>query len=127
VRVGAAQEGLLTPCRAGVGRACRRRPAGDAGPKGDPADAPDPKLTVLGTYRSKLLDVGAAEIVSYHLASKRLFVVNAKLGTLDTVDLAVPATPTKVTNPNFAFNAEESPRPEVRSRSSKPACTETAP
>jgi Collagen triple helix repeat (20 copies) len=78
--------------------------AGDAGPKGDPAITPDPKLTVLGTYRSKLFDVGAAEIVSFHPASKRLFVVNAQLGTLDTLDITNPATPTKVADPNFAFN-----------------------
>ena len=59
---------------------------------------------MLGSYQSKLYDVGAAEIVSYHAASKRLFVVNAQLGTLDTLDITNPATPTKVSSPNFAFN-----------------------
>lgn len=81
-----------------------RGPAGAAGPKGDPAIGPDPQLSVLGSYRSKLYDAGAAEIVAYHASSKRLFVVNAKLGTLDTLDIANPAAPVRVTNPSFVFD-----------------------
>ncbi len=79
-------------------------PAGPAGPKGDAALDLDPKLSVLGTYRSKLYDVGAAEIVTYHAPSKRLFVVNAQLGTLDTLDVTNPALPRKVADPNFDFD-----------------------
>jgi DNA-binding beta-propeller fold protein YncE len=59
---------------------------------------------VLGTYRSRIFDEGAAEIVAYHAPSRRLFVVNAQAGTLDVLDVANPAAPVKVTDAAFAFN-----------------------
>lgn len=51
-------------------------------------------LTPLGTYSSGLFDEGAAEIVAYDAASQRLFVSNAKVNTLDVLDVSDPATPT---------------------------------
>jgi DNA-binding beta-propeller fold protein YncE len=60
-------------------------------------------LSVLGTYRSGLFDQGGAEIVAFHAPSRRLFVVNAQAGSLDVLDVSVPATPRKVTDAAFAF------------------------
>ncbi|MBB4909724.1 hypothetical protein [Actinophytocola algeriensis] len=51
-------------------------------------------LAPLGTYATGIFDESAAEIVSYHPRSRRLFVVNAaqaKVEVLDAADTAVPA------------------------------------
>lgn len=90
-----------------AGDAGPQGPAGDAGPRGEPAVPPDPLLSVLGTYRSRLYNAGAAEIVSYHPGTRRLYVVNAQAGTLDTLDITTPSTPTRVAPQDggaFAFN-----------------------
>ena len=44
---------------------------------------------------------GAAEITAYDAASRRLFVVNSVIGTVDVLDLSSPATPTKVGTVNI--------------------------
>lgn len=68
---------------------------------------PDPLLSVLGTYRSRLYNVGAAEIVAYHPPTRRLYVVNAQAGTLDTLDISTPSAPTRLAPHDggaFGFN-----------------------
>ena len=50
-------------------------------------------LTTLGTYSSGHFNQGAAEIVAYDATSQRLFVSNAKLNTLDVLDVSDPAHP----------------------------------
>jgi 2',3'-cyclic-nucleotide 2'-phosphodiesterase / 3'-nucleotidase / 5'-nucleotidase len=51
----------------------------------------DPRLTVLGTYRSGQYNLGAAEIVAHDPASRRLFVVNGASRTVDILDMSTPA------------------------------------
>jgi hypothetical protein len=46
--------------------------------------------------------IGAAEIVAYDSASRRLFVVNGTAGTVDVLDLTNPATPTRVSTINVS-------------------------
>ncbi len=53
-------------------------------------------LEVLGTYTTGVFDEGAAEIVDYHAASQRLFVVNGADEAIDVLDLADPSNPTLV-------------------------------
>lgn len=55
----------------------------------------DVKLSVLGRYQAGVFGEGAAEIVDFDAASKQLFVINAAAGTLDVLDVANPAAPTK--------------------------------
>ncbi|EFQ82633.1 LPXTG-motif cell wall anchor domain protein [Aeromicrobium marinum DSM 15272] len=60
--------------------------------------APDAavELDVLGTYRTGQFDVSAAEIVAFHPATDRTFVVNALSGRVDVLDAADPTAPTLV-------------------------------
>lgn len=51
------------------------------------------QLTAIGTYESGVLDRSAAEIVTFHAATQRLFVVNAAAATVDVLDLSDPADP----------------------------------
>ncbi len=68
-----------------------------------PAAAPQPSRTIqlahVGTYASGIYneggDVGAAEIVAHDPATQTLFVSNAISNTLDLVNIANPARPTK--------------------------------
>ncbi|WP_174844139.1 choice-of-anchor I family protein [Cryobacterium fucosi] len=53
-------------------------------------------LSVLGRYETGVFDASAAEIVTYHADSERLFVVNAQAGAVDVLDAANPADPTKI-------------------------------
>ncbi len=53
-------------------------------------------LSQLGRYDSGVFAEGAAEIVAYDAASKRLFVVNAKAATVDVLDVSNPAAPSRV-------------------------------
>ena len=53
-------------------------------------------LRPLGTYSSGVFDESAAEIVAFHAATKRLFVVNAQLGAVDVLSTSNPAAPVKV-------------------------------
>lgn len=54
------------------------------------------ELSAVGSYETGIFDESAAEIVTYHAASKRLFVVNAQAGAVDVLDIADPAKPTKL-------------------------------
>ncbi|WP_104191429.1 choice-of-anchor I family protein [Cryobacterium sp. Y82] len=67
------------------------------------ANGTDPyfEMAPLGSYETGTFDKSAAEIVTYHGGSKRLFVVNAELGAVDVLDIAVPTAPTK----QFALSA----------------------
>ena len=72
---------------------------------GSDDDAPPPEPTPTGLALSKIggwtdtslaSPVGAAEITAYDAASRRLFVVNSVIGTVDVLDLSNPAAPAKV-------------------------------
>ncbi|MEE6287006.1 choice-of-anchor I family protein [Georgenia sp. MJ173] len=52
------------------------------------------ELTAVGTYESGIFDASAAEIVTYHAGTQRLFVVNAAEAKVDVLDLADPSNPT---------------------------------
>lgn len=70
----------------------------DTPPVVTPEPAPakvDIKLSVLGRYSAGVIGESAAEIVDFDPASKQLFVINAAAGTVDVLDAANPATPTK--------------------------------
>ena len=54
------------------------------------------ELSAFGTYETGIFDKSAAEIVTYHAASQRLFVVNAQAGAIDVLDIADPSKPTKL-------------------------------
>ena len=64
-----------------------------------PAEAGRPAPTVsldpLGTYAGGGFDESAAEIPAFDPGTGRAFVVNAQSGTVDVLDLADPAVPTK--------------------------------
>ena len=53
-------------------------------------------LRPVGTYSSGVFNESAAEIVAFHAATKRLFVVNAQAGAIDVLSTANPAAPIKV-------------------------------
>lgn len=57
--------------------------------------APGAKLQLkpVGTHETDTFEQSAAEIVSYHAASKRLLVVNALSGKITVLDVADPSTP----------------------------------
>lgn len=54
------------------------------------------QLEFLGRYSTGSFGVSAAEIPAYDAASKRAFVVNARSGKLDVLDLSNPAEPKKL-------------------------------
>lgn len=60
-------------------------------------------LTRIGGFTGG--GVGAAEITAYDSASKRLFVVNGALGSVDVLDISTPATPSKVGSITFTGSA----------------------
>jgi 2',3'-cyclic-nucleotide 2'-phosphodiesterase (5'-nucleotidase family) len=68
------------------------------------ASATDPyfNLAPLGSYETGIFDASAAEIVTYHAASQRLFVVNAAQGKVDVLDIARPTDPAM----EFSLTAE---------------------
>lgn len=53
-------------------------------------------LTATGTYQTPVFDAGAAEVVAFHAATKRLFVVNANAGVVEVLDASDATAPTKV-------------------------------
>ncbi len=53
-------------------------------------------LERLGIYDAQVFGASAAEIPAYDAQSKRLFVVNAKNGVVDVLDLTNPNTPVKL-------------------------------
>jgi hypothetical protein len=58
-----------------------------------PAPVPAASLSVLGTYRTGVFEQGAAEIVAFDAATKRIFVVNAAATTVDVLDASHPDAP----------------------------------
>ncbi|MFI8410878.1 choice-of-anchor I family protein [Paeniglutamicibacter gangotriensis] len=54
------------------------------------------ELAAVGSYETGTFDKSAAEIVTYHAASQRLFVVNAQAGAVDVLDIADPTKPVKL-------------------------------
>ena len=60
------------------------------------APGDDVTLTPLGTFSTGAFDEGASEIVAHDPATQRAFVVNAKAGTVDVLDISDPTTPTEV-------------------------------
>ena len=102
----------LTGCEGDDGKTGATGPAGPAGPSGTtgptgPTGATGPvgptgtagtsetlvDMTLIGRYSSGVFNRGAAEIVAYDPASKRLFVVNASAVTVDVLNLSNPANP----------------------------------
>lgn len=50
-------------------------------------------LSLLGRYETGVMNASAAEIPAYDARTQRVFVVNAKKGMLDVLDVARPETP----------------------------------
>lgn len=55
-------------------------------------------LEVLGSIKLGAFDEGAAEISTYDAASKKLFVTNAEMKTIDVIDMTDPTNLTKLTS-----------------------------
>jgi DNA-binding beta-propeller fold protein YncE len=91
---------LATAALAACGTDLPTRPGPTATPRADRAAASDPTppngidLVKVGTW------IGggpqASEITAFDAVSKRLFVVNGALGTVDVVDLRDPSAPTRI-------------------------------
>ncbi|WP_229055092.1 choice-of-anchor I family protein [Aeromicrobium sp. Leaf350] len=62
----------------------------------DSADDAEISLEVLGTFGTGQFDESAAEIVAFHAATDRTFVVNALSGEIDVLDASDPTAPTKI-------------------------------
>lgn len=58
------------------------------------ADGAALRLSVLGSYSTGTFDESSAEIIAFH--ADRLFVVNAREGAVDVLDVSRPSNPTKV-------------------------------
>ena len=71
------------------------------------ANGTDPyfEMAPLGSYETGTFDKSAAEIVTYHAGSERLFVVNAEQGAVDVLSITDPTAPAKL----FALKAEGAP------------------
>ena len=50
-------------------------------------------LSLLGRYETGIFAESAAEIPAYDATTKRIFVVNAKKGLVDVLDVSKPETP----------------------------------
>ena len=95
--------------------------AGAAGPAGTPgadgaagapgADGNDANAALSLKFLGRTAPLGgfdesAAEIVTYHPASVRAFVVNAEVGGVDVVDLQDPTAPSRVSSLDVAADVE---------------------
>ncbi|MFB9968413.1 choice-of-anchor I family protein [Sinosporangium siamense] len=69
--------------------------AASASPAAKPVSG-DLDLAFLGRYTTGTVAAGASEITAYDAATRRVFVVNAKAGTVDVLDISDPRTPRKV-------------------------------
>ena len=58
--------------------------------------APQPQVSLIGTFQTQIFDEGAAEIVTYDPASERLFFVNADANAVVVLDISDPASPTEL-------------------------------
>lgn len=65
------------------------------------------KMEKEGTYASGQFDESAAEIVAYDKTNQRIFVVNAKEGSVDVLDASNPAQPTKISSLNVSAAAPD--------------------
>ena len=54
------------------------------------------QLNALGSFETGTFDASAAEVVTYHAGSQRLFVVNSAVGAIDVLDISSPDNPRKV-------------------------------
>ncbi|MDO9395592.1 MAG: choice-of-anchor I family protein, partial [Herbiconiux sp.] len=74
--------------------------AANAAIEGPPVvySAPDARLalTPLSSYETGVFDSSAAEIVEFHAATARAFVVNAQAGVAEVLDFADPSSPSKL-------------------------------
>ena len=61
------------------------------------------KLSVAGTYASGKFDDGAAEILTYDPDTRRLFVSNADIDSIDVLDVSDPENPSH----QFTISLEE--------------------
>jgi DNA-binding beta-propeller fold protein YncE len=71
-------------------------------------------LKVLGTYAAGVYDRGAAEIVSYDHATRRLFVVNGAASAIDVLSLANPGSPSLLFSINLAAYGRQANSVDVR-------------
>ncbi|GIX29906.1 MAG: alkaline phosphatase [Porticoccaceae bacterium] len=71
-------------------------PPGPPGPPGEPAASWTLSLSLLGRYESGQFGEGAAEVVAFHPATARTFVVNAASGRVDVLDATSPQAPRHV-------------------------------
>ena len=58
-------------------------------------------LKVISTYKTKIYDESAAEIVDYDASSKRVFFVNAHSGSIEILDIKNIQKPVKIKDVNF--------------------------
>jgi hypothetical protein len=70
--------------------------------RADPSDPTPATIALVPLARFAGGGAGAAEITAYDDVSKRLFVVNGALGTVDVLDLRDPAAPEKVATLSLA-------------------------
>ncbi|MEQ8801991.1 MAG: choice-of-anchor I family protein [Haliea sp.] len=88
---------VLAGCEGDDGNDGAAGPAGAPGTPGAPgqdATASTIALSFLGRYETGEFDESAAEIVDYDPATRQVFVVNAKSGRLDILDISAPEMPT---------------------------------
>jgi DNA-binding beta-propeller fold protein YncE len=71
-------------------------------------------LKVLGTYAAGVYDRGAAEIVSYDHATRRLFVVNGAASAIDVLSLANPSSLSLLFSINLAAYGRQANSVDVR-------------
>ncbi len=62
----------------------------------DPTPVAPSLLVPLGTYETGVFDEAAAEIVAYDPGTRRLFVVNAQVPTVEVLDISDPSNPAKL-------------------------------
>ena len=60
----------------------------------DWVDAEAFSMAPIGTHESGIFNEGASEIVAYHGASQRMFVINADAAVVEVLDISDPADPT---------------------------------
>lgn len=68
--------------------------------------ASDGRATKLSSLNVGSFDKGAAEILDYSIADKKLFVTNGENKTVDIIDVSIPATPSKTGTVDFSAYAD---------------------
>ena len=59
----------------------------------DWVDATEFSMAPIGTHESGIFNEGASEIVAYHGASQRMFVINADAAVVEVLDISDPTSP----------------------------------